>query len=48
MSLRRFHATALLLANVLPIRAEFSSHITDHIARVGVNYRFGEPVVAKY
>jgi outer membrane immunogenic protein len=26
----------------------FSSRITDNILRVGVNYRFGGPVVARY
>jgi outer membrane immunogenic protein len=26
----------------------YSSHITDNILRVGVNYRFGGPVVARY
>ena len=26
----------------------YSSHITDNIVRVGVNYRFAGPVVAKY
>ena len=26
----------------------YSSHITDNILRVGLNYRFGGPVVAKY
>lgn len=26
----------------------FSSRITDNIVRVGVNYRFGDPVIAKY
>jgi outer membrane immunogenic protein len=25
-----------------------SSHVTDDIVRVGLNYRFGGPVVAKY
>ena len=25
-----------------------SSHVTDNILRVGVNYRFGGPVVARY
>jgi outer membrane immunogenic protein len=25
-----------------------SSHITDSILRVGLNYRFGGPVVARY
>jgi outer membrane immunogenic protein len=28
--------------------SSFSSHITDNILRVGVNYKFGGPVVAKY
>ena len=26
----------------------FSSHITDNVLRVGVNYKFGGPVVARY
>jgi outer membrane immunogenic protein len=26
----------------------FSSRITDNIVRVGLNYRFGGPVIAKY
>ncbi len=26
----------------------FSSHVTDNILRVGINYKFGGPVVAKY
>jgi outer membrane immunogenic protein len=30
------------------IGARFSSHITDHIARVGLNYKFGGPVIARY
>ena len=30
------------------ITSNFSSRITDNIVRVGVNYRFGGPVVAKY
>jgi outer membrane immunogenic protein len=30
------------------ISANYSSRITDNIVRVGVNYRFGGPVVAKY
>jgi len=25
-----------------------NSHVTDNILRVGVNYRFGGPVAAKY
>jgi outer membrane immunogenic protein len=28
--------------------AAFNTHFTDNIVRVGVNYRFGGPVVAKY
>jgi outer membrane immunogenic protein len=30
------------------ITSNFSSRITDNVLRVGVNYRFGGPVVAKY
>ena len=30
------------------LSANHSSHITDNIVRVGVNYKFGGPVVAKY
>lgn len=30
------------------VTAGYSSHITDNILRVGVNYRWGGPVVAKY
>lgn len=30
------------------LSANYSSHIIDNILRVGVNYRFGGPVVAKY
>lgn len=30
------------------ITTSYSSHFTDNILRVGVNYRFGGPVVAKY
>jgi outer membrane immunogenic protein len=49
LDLGNSHATAILLGNAPPIRAELSSQVTDHIARVGINYRFGGPaVVAKY
>ena len=49
LDLGNFHSTAVLAGNSPPSRVEFSSHVTDHIARVGVNYRFGGPaVVAKY
>jgi outer membrane immunogenic protein len=30
------------------ITSNYSSHITDNVLRVGVNYKFGGPVVAKY
>ena len=30
------------------VTTRYTSHITDNIVRVGVNYRFGGPVVAKY
>ena len=48
LDLGRYPTTAVLLTNAPPIRAEFSSRITDNILRVGVNYRFGGPVVAKF
>jgi outer membrane immunogenic protein len=41
--------TGLLTTNVIPLRAEFSSKVTDHVLRVGLNYRWGPtPVVARY
>jgi outer membrane immunogenic protein len=30
------------------LASNYSSRITDNIVRVGVNYKFGGPVVAKY
>ena len=30
------------------INSSYSSHITDNVLRVGVNYKFGGPVVARY
>ena len=30
------------------LSSNYSSRITDNILRVGVNYKFGGPVVAKY
>ena len=30
------------------LTASYNSHITDNILRVGLNYRFGGPVVARY
>jgi outer membrane immunogenic protein len=48
LDLGKYSNTALLLTNFIPLRAVTSSRITDNILRVGVNYRFGGPVVAKY
>ena len=31
-----------------PLAASYSSHFTDNILRVGINYKFDGPVVAKY
>ena len=30
------------------VTASYTSHVTDNILRVGLNYRWGGPVVAKY
>ena len=30
------------------VTSSYSSHITDNVLRVGVNYKFGGPVVARY
>ena len=40
--------TILVPPNRANAGASYSSHFTDNILRVGVNYRFGGPVVAKY
>jgi outer membrane immunogenic protein len=38
-----------VVVNAPPIRGEFNTDITDHILRVGLNYKFGGgPVVARY
>lgn len=31
-----------------PTTGSFHTHVTDLILRVGLNYRFGGPIVAKY
>lgn len=46
MDLGRFDNNFVLPAGLVGVRT--SSHFTDHIARVGVNYLFDRPVVAKY
>jgi len=30
------------------ITNNYSSHITDNVVRVGINYKFDSPVVARY
>jgi hypothetical protein len=40
-------AFAVLALGGLPVLTT-STHFTDNVIRVGVNYRFGGPVVAKY
>jgi outer membrane immunogenic protein len=37
-----------LLTSNVPLRAQFSSDVTDHILRVGLNYKFGNSIVARY
>ncbi|TPQ36285.1 hypothetical protein C2U70_13100 [Bradyrhizobium guangdongense] len=48
MDLGRFGSGPFTLAPAAAIGANVSSSFTDHILRVGVNYQFGGPVVAKY
>jgi outer membrane immunogenic protein len=39
---------ASVLPNPANLASSFSSHLTDNIVRIGVNYRWGGPVIAKY
>lgn len=48
MDLGDFNNINFTLAPLAPIGVRTSSNFTDHIARVGINYRWGGPVVAKY
>ena len=48
MDLGRFNNASFTLAPGSLIGVNVSSKFTDNILRVGVNYRFGGPVVAKY
>jgi outer membrane immunogenic protein len=41
-------ATPLIAPSGAFATSSYSSHITDNIVRVGINYRFSGPVVAKY
>jgi outer membrane immunogenic protein len=40
--------TPLIATSGAFISTSYSSHITDNILRVGLNYHFAGPVVAKY
>lgn len=48
MDFGKYNTSGVLLLNAPPIRVDLASRVTDNILRVGVNYRFGGPVVAKY
>ena len=48
MDLDSFRAGSFTLAPGSAIRADVDSHFRDHILRVGLNYTFGGPVVARY
>ncbi len=48
MDLESFRAGTFTLAPASTIAANVDSHFRDHILRVGLNYTFGGPVVAKY
>jgi outer membrane immunogenic protein len=48
MDLGRHNAGSFTLAPGSTIGANVSSNFRDHILRVGLNYRFGGPVIAKY
>jgi outer membrane immunogenic protein len=48
MDFGKYTTGATLLLNAPPSRVDLASKVTDNILRVGVNYRFGGPVVARY
>jgi outer membrane immunogenic protein len=48
MDLGNYSGGSYTLAPLSNIRANVDSSFTDHILRVGLNYRFGGPVVARY
>jgi outer membrane immunogenic protein len=48
MDLESFRSGSFTLAPLSTIGANVDSHFRDHILRVGLNYTFGGPVVAKY
>jgi outer membrane immunogenic protein len=41
-------ATAIPALGGGTLASAYSSRITDNVLRVGLNYKFGGPVVAKY
>jgi outer membrane immunogenic protein len=48
MDFGKYTTAGVLLLNAPPIRVDLASKVTDNILRVGLNYAFGGPVVAKY
>lgn len=48
MDFGKYNTSGTLLLNAPPIRVDLASKVTDNILRVGINYRFGGPVIAKY
>jgi outer membrane immunogenic protein len=48
VDLGNYNVGSISLAPASLIRANVDSSFTDHIVRVGLNYRFGGPIVAKY
>jgi outer membrane immunogenic protein len=48
MDYGRVSGSAALPTAVIPLRLDYTSRITDVVVRAGVNYHFGNPVVAKY
>lgn len=48
MDLQSYRSGTFTLAPASTIGANVDSHFRDHILRVGLNYAFGGPVVAKY
>jgi outer membrane immunogenic protein len=43
-----FRAGSFTLVPASAIRADVETRLHDHVLRVGLNYTFGGPVVAKY
>jgi len=48
MDFDSFRAASFSLAPGSTIRADVDTRFRDHVLRVGLNYTFGGPVVAKY